>query len=94
MWVGSYLLFATAGPAFPERYKHEDGGTYRGQWRGMRKEGLGVYAYPSGAKYEGEWRDNLKDGRGVYYFPKVRVCEQPFVLETHVNCLAVSRYGR
>lgn len=84
MWIGSYLLFATAGPAFPEQYKHEDGGSYRGQWRGMRKEGLGVYSYPpppaaavsepagggTGARYEGEWRDNLKDGRGVYYFPK------------------------
>ena len=53
-------------------------GSYRGQWRGMRKEGLGVYSYPAaaagggtGARYEGEWRDNLKDGRGVYYFPKV-----------------------
>ena len=76
VWIGSYLLFATAGPAFPEQYKHEDGGSYRGQWRGMRKEGLGVYSYPpaeeggTGARYEGEWRDNLKDGRGVYYFPK------------------------
>lgn len=72
MWVGSYLLFGTSGPAFPEQYKHEDGGSYRGQWRGLRKEGLGVYCYPSGARYEGEWRDNLKDGRGVYFFPKVR----------------------
>jgi len=31
--VGSYLLFASAGPAFPEAFKHEDGGIYRGQWR-------------------------------------------------------------
>jgi len=31
--VGSYLLFASAGPAFPESFKHEDGGVYRGQWR-------------------------------------------------------------
>ncbi|GAX73486.1 hypothetical protein CEUSTIGMA_g938.t1 [Chlamydomonas eustigma] len=68
--IGSYLVFATAGPAFPEQYKHEDGGLYRGQWRGLRKEGLGVYTYPGGAKYEGEWRDNMKDGRGVYYYPK------------------------
>ena len=26
VWIGSYLLFATAGPAFPEQYKHDDGG--------------------------------------------------------------------
>ncbi len=53
VWIGSYLLFATAGPAFPAQYKHDDGGTYRGQWRGMRKEGLGAYVYPGGARCEG-----------------------------------------
>ncbi|KAF8059713.1 PIP5K1 [Scenedesmus sp. PABB004] len=67
---GSYLLTASAGPAFPEAYAHADGGRYRGEWRGLNKEGLGVYSYPSGARYEGEWRANLKDGRGVYYYPK------------------------
>ncbi|GLI66317.1 hypothetical protein VaNZ11_010095, partial [Volvox africanus] len=75
VWVGSYMLFAGAGPAFPESFKHEDGGDYRGQWRGMRKEGLGMYTYPSGARYEGEWRNNVKEGRGVYYFPKGGVYE-------------------
>lgn len=39
----SYLLCGSAGPAFPESYAHEDGGVYRGEWRGMEKEGLGVY---------------------------------------------------
>ncbi|WIA21670.1 hypothetical protein OEZ85_000841 [Tetradesmus obliquus] len=68
--IGSYLLTGSAGPAFPESYKHDDGGSYRGEWRGLTKEGLGVYTYQSGARYEGEWRNNLKDGRGVYYFPK------------------------
>ncbi len=43
VFVASYLFFAGAGPAFPDSFKHDDGGTYRGQWRGMRKEGLGVY---------------------------------------------------
>eukprot|EP00878_Enallax_costatus_P026854 GHUV01028858.1.p1 GENE.GHUV01028858.1~~GHUV01028858.1.p1 ORF type:complete len:126 (+),score=15.82 GHUV01028858.1:634-1011(+) len=71
VYGASYLLSASAGPAFPEAYKHDDGGTYRGEWRGLSKEGLGVYTYASGARYEGEWRSNLKDGRGVYYFPKV-----------------------
>ena len=42
------------GAAFPERYQHVDGGTYRGEWKGMLKEGYGVYTYPSGARYEGE----------------------------------------
>ena len=43
VWLGSYLLSAGAGPAFPDSFKHEDGGDYRGQWRGLKKEGLGVY---------------------------------------------------
>ncbi|KAG2498659.1 hypothetical protein HYH03_003405 [Edaphochlamys debaryana] len=75
VWIGSYMLSASAGPAFPASFKHEDGGDYRGQWRGMRKEGLGVYTYASGARYEGEWRNNLKEGRGVYHFPKGGVYE-------------------
>jgi len=48
--LGSYLAFGSSGPASPSSYQHEDGGTYRGQWRGMKKEGLGVYLYPSGAR--------------------------------------------
>ena len=39
----SYLLFGSAGPAFPEKYEHADGGTYRGEWQGLKKEGSGVY---------------------------------------------------
>ncbi|CAD7701938.1 unnamed protein product [Ostreobium quekettii] len=68
--VVSYLLFASTGPAFPEKYVHADGGMYRGQWQARKKEGLGVYKYPSGARYEGEWHGNEKSGRGVYYFQK------------------------
>ncbi|PSC73865.1 mitochondrial inner membrane protease ATP23 [Micractinium conductrix] len=64
-WAGSYLLFSTAGAAFPEQYKHEDGGTYRGEWVGMLKQGFGTYTYPSGARYEGEWRNGAKEGRGA-----------------------------
>jgi hypothetical protein len=37
------LNFASAGPAFPESYTHEDGATYRGQWNGLKKHGVGVY---------------------------------------------------
>lgn len=65
----SYLLHARAGPAFPERYVHADGGEYRGEWRGLQKEGLGVYSYPSGARYSGQWRAGQRDGRGHYSFP-------------------------
>jgi predicted permease len=54
-WVLGYVLFATAGAAFPEQYQHQDGGTYRGEWLGMLKQGYGIYTYPSGARYEGGW---------------------------------------
>lgn len=39
----SYLNFASAGPAFPESYTHQDGATYRGQWNGLKKHGVGTY---------------------------------------------------
>lgn len=71
----SFLLFSSAGPAFPENFRHDDGGSYSGEWKGMLKEGFGVYSYPSGARYEGEWRDGRKEGRGVYHFPKGGVYE-------------------
>jgi predicted permease len=74
-YFASYALFATAGAAFPESFVHADGGTYRGEWKGMIKEGHGVYTYPSGARYEGEWREGLKEGRGVYHFPKGGIYE-------------------
>jgi hypothetical protein len=53
MWLGGFGLFASAGAAFPEQYGHIDGGTYRGEWLGMLKQGYGAYTYPSGARYEG-----------------------------------------
>lgn len=69
--VLAYMLFATGGSTPLPVYEHADGGTYRGQWRGAKKHGLGVYRYPGGGKYEGMWRNNVKDGFGVYSFPKV-----------------------
>ncbi len=55
----------------PALYEHADGGRYKGEWLGPRKQGLGTYTYPSGGQYQGMWRDNLKEGYGVYTFPKV-----------------------
>ena len=68
--VGVYYLMSTAGAPFPASYTHNDGGVYRGEWRGVEKNGRGAYQYASGARYEGEWRSNVKDGRGIYYYPK------------------------
>jgi hypothetical protein len=65
------ILIPGGGTSVPEQYIHADGGTYRGQWVGGKKQGLGVYTYPGGGKYAGEWFDNRKSGRGVYTFPKV-----------------------
>jgi predicted permease len=73
--AASFMLFASAGPAFPEAFKHLDGGFYSGEWKGMLKDGYGRYTYPSGAKYEGEWKDGVKEGRGVYRFSNGGVYE-------------------
>ncbi len=69
----SYLITMAGGSPAPALYEHADGGTYKGQWLGQSKQGLGSYAYPSGGQYQGMWRDNLKDGYGVFAFPKVLV---------------------
>lgn len=71
----SALYYSTAGPAFPKKFPHTDGGVYNGEWKGALKDGFGVYAYPSGAKYEGEWLDGSKEGRGVYTFAKGGIYE-------------------
>lgn len=46
---GSYLLAASAGPAQPKDFKHDDGGVYNGEWRALKKQGLGVYTWVAGA---------------------------------------------
>lgn len=76
VYVLAYLVFASGGSTPAAIYEHADGGTYRGQWRGNKKQGLGVYGYPGGGRYEGMWRDNMKHGYGVYTFPKACHCLQ------------------
>ena len=84
VYVLAYLIFASGGSPPAAVYEHADGGTYRGQWRGNKKQGLGVYVYPGGGRYKGMWRDNMKHGYGVYTFPKAcygigsRSALQPF----------------
>ncbi|CAL8463796.1 g3330 [Coccomyxa elongata] len=58
VYVLAYLVFASGGSTPAAIYEHADGGTYRGQWRGNKKQGLGVYVYPGGGRYEGMWREN------------------------------------
>ena len=67
------MIMMAGGSPPPAVYEHADGGAYRGEWLGPRKQGLGTYTYPSGGQYQGMWRDNLKEGYGVYTFPKVPV---------------------
>lgn len=67
------------GIASAHKHSHSLCYTCRGEWKGLRKEGLGVYKYPSGAAYEGEWRGNVKDGRGLYLYPKGGTYEGEFV---------------
>ena len=67
----SYLIMMAGGSPPPALYEHADGGAYRGEWLGPRKQGLGTYTYPSGGHYQGMWRANLKEGYGIYTFPKV-----------------------
>jgi hypothetical protein len=39
--------------------------TYKGEWRGGRKEGRGIYTWPDGATYEGEYHQGRRHGSGL-----------------------------
>lgn len=82
VWVASFMLFSMAGPAFPEAQQHDDGGSYRGESKGMLKEGFGVYTYPSGARYE-----------GACWLPRLLLLLLTFVLEGGIRPYCCSRWG-
>ncbi len=85
----SYLVMMAGGSPPPALYEHADGGRYKGEWLGPRKQGLGTYTYPSGGQYQGMWRNNLKEGYGVYTFPKV-----PFWNLVHIDGGLPQLYSR
>ena len=70
--TSNYLLTQTLRRlrygSMPSKYKHADGGVYSGEWKGLKKEGIGVYTYPSGSIYSGDWKGNVKDGFGTYRY--------------------------
>jgi hypothetical protein len=55
----SFLLYASAGPAHPKDFAHEDGGVYNGEWRGLKKAGLGAYRWVG-------WRCGAAAGGGCW----------------------------
>ena len=50
----AHLVTAAGGSPFPHSYVHTDSGTYRGQWEGNKKKGLGVYVYPRSVQCVGK----------------------------------------
>lgn len=44
-----------------------NGATYKGEWRGDKKEGFGIQINPDNTKYEGEWKSNRPHGRGTLW---------------------------
>lgn len=47
-------------------YTFCNGGTYKGQWRGNMRHGIGVQRWQDGSIYEGEWRTNRAEGKGRF----------------------------
>ena len=39
--------------------------SYKGEWRGGRKEGHGIYTWPDGATYEGKYKKGRRHGSGL-----------------------------
>lgn len=44
----------------------ESGSEYEGQWKGDRKEGIGVERFENGSRYTGSFVRGAKQGRGVF----------------------------
>ena len=44
-----------------------NGSTYKGEWRGDKKDGFGIQINPDNTKYEGEWKNNKPHGRGTLW---------------------------
>mmetsp|Transcript_8699 Transcript_8699/g.12861 ORF Transcript_8699/g.12861 Transcript_8699/m.12861 type:complete len:767 (+) Transcript_8699:134-2434(+) len=40
---------------------------YKGEYKGDKKEGQGIFYYRDGSIYEGEWKNNLRCGNGQLY---------------------------
>jgi len=58
--------------------QYEDGGVYRGTFRGGRQHGQGTYTLPNGYEYSGEWVDGEIMGQGTARFPSGAVYEGAF----------------
>jgi hypothetical protein len=56
-------VFYELTSSFPQTW--DTNHTYKGEWRGGRKEGRGVYTWPDGATYEGEYRRGRRHGCGL-----------------------------
>jgi hypothetical protein len=50
-----------------QRFPFVGGKSYKGQWKGDRKNGFGTEVNPDGTKYEGEWINNKRHGKGTIF---------------------------
>ncbi|CAE8648968.1 unnamed protein product [Polarella glacialis] len=47
-------------------YTFKTGATYKGQWKGNARHGVGEQEWPDGAKFIGTWKDNCAEGTGQF----------------------------
>lgn len=48
-------------------YSYQNGDIYEGEWKGNKRDGVGVYKYKNGNIYMGEWKNNQRHGYGILY---------------------------
>ena len=56
----------------------DNGGVYKGTFRGGLRHGQGTYTLPDGYEYTGAWVDGEIEGRGVARFPNGSIYEGEF----------------
>jgi len=54
----------TEGPR--DKYKFKTGATYKGQWKGNARHGVGVQTWLDGAKFTGTWLESFAEGLGQF----------------------------
>eukprot|EP00931_Biecheleriopsis_adriatica_P101524 TRINITY_DN76640_c0_g1_i1.p1 TRINITY_DN76640_c0_g1~~TRINITY_DN76640_c0_g1_i1.p1 ORF type:complete len:361 (-),score=80.20 TRINITY_DN76640_c0_g1_i1:79-1110(-) len=47
-------------------FTFKTGATYKGQWKGNARHGIGEQIWSDGAKFVGTWKDNFAEGHGLF----------------------------
>jgi len=62
--IFSYVIYTT-NYAYSKHGEVTDDGTYYGEFKGLKYDGLGTLNFETGITYKGEWKEGYMEGYGV-----------------------------